>query len=455
MTSTYWDGPAPVTSLQWQSPGEARCVYSAPYGAQWGSPDKYTELGGGVVRHGDSCSEGSLYDSTTGACKSSKKDGELCEDQTGGSSADPMIWSSKSGSCVNFTDSDDNATCGYLGNQSGPGSSYKVSGTWDGGLPSAPPTFASGATSCEVGTISTTDCVTDVKGAVTCNVIGKFTGKVNNKSNVVDAKDAACPGGSCDPILPTSTTKSDPCVYSGSGDSVSCTSHTESAKEGTQKCGTVNGSMSCFTVPPSSNGIKIDSTVKTTPDPDGGKTAVKTDTATKTTCTGINKCSTTVSTTTTTTKTNGAGQTTGTKTDCKGTCGSSGTGITPGKTSGNGTGDEASGDCTSEDCGSGGAGGLTDPENGNFDGQSSDWDKKIEDGKKDLKDRIDKMKTAFDPLSQANLGGGGGQLFCPPAVEFYGHSITFCLDQFASSLSWIAAAVYASCALTALFIIFL
>lgn len=416
----------------------------------------YTTFGGD--RYGDSCPAGSAYDSATGVCKLAGKDGEKCDDQTGSNGpSDPMIYSSKAAKCVLFSESDDAATCAYIGSQPGPGAAYTISGNWDGGTPSAPPVFAQDGLSCEVATVSTVDCVAKgTTGAVECNVIGKLTGKVSNKTNVIDAKDASCPGGTCDPILPSSNTKTDPCVYSGTGDSVSCTSHTESSKDGTQKCGTVNGSMSCFTVPPSSNGIKIDSTVKTTPDPDGGKTAVKTDNATKTTCTGINKCTTTSSTTTTTTKTSSSGQTTSTKTDCKGTCSSSGTGITPGTPSGNGNGEgeEGGGDCKTEDCGSGGGGSLKDPDNGNFDGQGSDWDKKIEESKAKFKEGLAKMKDSFSPISDVQLGAGGGQVYCPPPVPIFGRSIDFCLDKYTDSLSWVAAAIYAVFAVVALLIVF-
>jgi hypothetical protein len=410
-------------------------------------------------RQGVGCDAGKTFNTVNGACDAPlQDDGQKCDDQTGSTTPiDPMIFSKSAGKCVLFSESDDAATCSYLGSQSGPGSAYSVAGNWDGGTPSAPPVFAQDGLSCEVGTVSTTDCVAKgTTGAVQCNVIGKFTGKVSNKTNVEDAKDAACPGGKCEPIEPTTNTKNDPCVYSGSGDSVSCSSNTETSKDGTQKCGTVNGAMTCFTVPPSSNGIKIDSTVKTTADSDGGKTAVKTDTATKTTCSGINKCSTSTSTTTTTTKTNSSGQTTSTSTGCKGVCGSTGTGITPGTPSGNGDGEgeEGSGDCKSEDCGTGGAGGLTDPQNGNFDGQGSDWDKKIEESKTKFKDGLSKIKQSFSPISDIQLGSGGGQLYCPPAVTVLGHSIEFCLDKYTDSLSWVASAIYAVCAVFALLIVF-
>ena len=419
--------------------------------------DGYVDRGAFVNRSGDSCAVDTTYNPQTGVCVATQKDGDICTDQTGARGpGDPMIYSSKAGKCVNFTQSDDAATCGYLAGKGGAGTSYTVAGTWDGGTPSAPPVFVQDGLSCEVATVSTSDCVAKgTSGAVQCNVIGKLTGNVSNKTNVTDAKDASCPDGKCVSLTPETKTENQPCVYSGSGSSVSCTSNTNTTKDGTQQCGSVNGAVTCITVPPTSNGIKIDSTVKTSSNSDGSSTSVKTDNATKTVCTGINKCTSTSSTTTTTTHTNSSGQPTSTNTSCTGTCSSSGTGITGGTPSGTGTGDSSSGNCTSEDCGSGGAGGLTDPQNGNFDGQSAEWDKKIADGKDDLKDRLNKLKTAFTPLGDAKLGEGGGKLYCPPPVEFYGRDIDFCLDKFAGSLSWIAAAVYAVCAIAALFIVFL
>ncbi|WP_341524002.1 hypothetical protein AABC73_13500 [Pseudomonas sp. G.S.17] len=402
-----------------------------------------------IFRYGTSCPAGSALSPTTGQCLSTAKDGEKCADQTGSKGpGDPMIFDGKQGKCVLFSESSEEPTCKYMASQGGSGTAYQIAGTWDGGVPSAPPSFAQSGTSCEVSVVSSSDCVSDVKGNVLCNVIGKLTGNVNNQTNVIDAKDAACDGGVCTPVKEETSVTDKPCVYSGSGDSVSCTSETETQKDGKQSCGTVNGVRTCVFSQPSSNGIKIDTNVKTTTNTDGSKTSVKTDNATKTTCTGINKCSTTSSSTTTTTKTNGAGQTTSTDTKCTGTCGSSGTGIQPGSGSGSGNG---SGD--GEEDGSGDGAGLTDPENGSFDGQGDEWDQKIADSKTELKDSLAKLKEAFSPVGDITLGGGG-QLYCPPAVTVLGHSIDFCLDKYAGSLSWIASAIFALCAMVSLMIVF-
>lgn len=300
---------------------------------------------------GDSCTPPLTPNADGSGCSNnaSHDDGELCQDQSGARGPDdPMIWSKKSGKCVLYSESDDSATCKYLAGKGGSGTSYTVAGTWSEGTPTAPPVFTSGGLSCEVATVSTTECVTDVKGNVSCSVIGKLTGNVNNKTDVKDAKDAACVNGVCPPPEAQTKNEEKPCVYSGGADSQSCTSETSTDKDGTQQCGTVNGSLTCVYSKPSSTGTKIDTTVTTQTQPDGSKTITKTDNATKTTCSDVNKCTTSTSTTVTTTHQNPAGQTTGSGSTCTGACNSDGTGITPGK--GDGTGDgSGDGDCT-ENC---------------------------------------------------------------------------------------------------------
>jgi len=441
--SSYTTWYVSTSMVMYSSGAEAQCI------ASWSQDGGKTINKGSpnnVSRYGDSCPTGTALSPTTGQCLSTAKDGEKCADQTGSKGPDdPMIFDGKQGKCVPFSESSDEPTCKYLAGKGSSGTAYQIAGTWDGGVPSAPPSFAQSGTSCEVSVVSTSDCVTDVKGSVLCNVTGKLTGNVNNQTNVIDAKDAACDGGVCEPVKEETSVTDKPCVYSGSGDAVSCTSETETQKDGKQTCGTMNGVRTCVNKPPSSNGIKIDSTVKTSDNADGGKTSVKTDNATKTTCTGINKCSTTTSSTTTTTKTNGSGQTTSTDTKCTGTCGSSGTGIQPGSGSG-GSGD-------GEGDGSGDGAGLSDPENDSFDGEGDIWDQKIADSKTELKDGLAKLKEAFTPIGDITLGGGG-ELYCPPAVTVMGRSIDFCLDKYAGSLSWISAAIYALCAMVALMIVF-
>lgn len=427
-------------------------------------PDGRTQYQAGtsIFQRGDSCPVGSTYDQASGTCKESQKDGEKCSDQTGSTGpGDPLIYQSSTGTCVLFSKSNDDATCAYIGslpnNQPlGAGTAYTVKGIWDGGVPTAPPTFTQDTLNCEVATVTSSDCITDVPGNVTCNVTGKFTGKSTSKPQAPNIKDSGCPAAGCQPLEPASTANNNPCVFSGSASSTTCTSEQETQKDGQQNCGTVNGVQKCVFTPPSSNGIKIATVVNTTTADDGSKTAVKTDNATKTVCTGVNKCTTSTSTTTTTTKTNSSGVSTSTSSQCTGTCGSNGTGLGSGGT-GTGTG-TGSGSGTGEGDGNGdGSGSLTDPENGSFDPQSAEWDQKITKAKTDFKDAMTKMKGAFQPLADTNLAGGAGKLYCPPPVSipYLNRSLSFCLDDYAGSLSWLSAAIYAVCAVIAVAIIFL
>ncbi|WP_268796409.1 hypothetical protein [Pseudomonas huanghezhanensis] len=322
-----------------------------------------------------------------------------------------MIFSAKSNSCLLATDADDDASCKWLSqlggsaSSGGTGLSYTIKGFWDAGVPTAPPTFAQQGLNCEVSTISTSECVTNTFGEVTCNVIGKLSGNATNTTPNTKATDAECPNGVCPPIQQNTTANNNPCVYSGSSTEQSCTSQQETQKDGKQDCGTVNGKTTCIYQKPSSNVIKIDTNVKTTTETDGSKTSVKTDNATKTTCTDVKKCTSTTSKTTTTSKTNGSGVSTSTTSTCTGTCGANGTGLesvsSTGTGTGNATGDEGDGD-------GGDAGSLKDPQNGSFDPQVAEWDDKLTKAKTDLKDSLTKIKSAFQPIGDTSLSGGAG-----------------------------------------------
>lgn len=138
-----------------------------------------------------------------------------------------------------------------------------------------------------------------------------------------------------------------PCVYSADGGKQVCESKKSEEKEG-QSCGTVNGVPTCIQTVPQKNGIDIRTEVTTETHADGSTTTTKKDTATETTCKGINNCTTKTATTTTTIKKDAGGNTTSTDSKCTGTaCGSS---FNP-DSDGDGLGD-----CTGDDCGAGGGG---------------------------------------------------------------------------------------------------
>lgn len=306
-----------------------------------------------AYKSGSECANGAPYDSSNGSCgpgEDDKPDGQKCEDQQGQPVGNPMVWSKKLGKCVKMSESDLDTTCAYFGGRGD--TDYQVQGTLDtGGNAVAPPKFA-GQMGCEVQTITTSDCTLNVKGAITCNVTARFTGKVAGQSAGPDPRDKACDDAGCQKLDPKVEMNDKPCVMSGGF----CNSETETSKEGKQSCGSVNGAYTCITSKPTSNGVKTDTTVKTETQTDGTVKTVKTDTSTKTSCTDVKTCTTKTSTTTTTTTTGKTGQTTSTNTTCTGSCGADGKGVGGsggGSGSGSGGGEEddggsasASDDCT-------------------------------------------------------------------------------------------------------------
>jgi len=296
---------------------------------------------------GDLCSNGGKLDVATGECRSDEgENGEICEDQSGNPNPtlDPLIWNKAAGKCVLLTESDPPATCKYFGNKGSTPTEYTVAGVMDsGGEAVAPPTFAI-QMGCEVQTVTTSECTINVKGAISCNVTGTFTGEVGQKGKP-DVPSVSC-GQSANLPCPTqeitTSVTDNPCVMA----SGKCTSETETSKTGKQQCGSVNGAYTCSTVKPTSNGLKIATEEMMQALADGSIKTTKTDKATKTKCTDVKACKITTSTTVTETTTNKEGKTTSKTSTCYGECGSAGTGLGTGlggKGDGKGTGDEAAG----------------------------------------------------------------------------------------------------------------
>lgn len=151
-----------------------------------------------------------------------------------------------------------------------------------------------------------------------------------------------------------------PCVYSTVGGKQVCESKKSEETEG-RHCGTVNGVQTCVPTAPAKNGVDIRTEVTTETHADGSTTTTKKDTATATTCKGINNCTTKTATTTTTTKKNANGSTTSVGSTCTGSA-------CPNKTTdpdgdGDGLGDCAAGTGTQCGSGTGGPGG----------GEGQDW----------------------------------------------------------------------------------
>jgi hypothetical protein len=320
-------------------------------------------------RRGDTCPKGTgPFDSSTGMCTKApeppKQPGDKCEDQSGGSDGNPIIWDDTVSKCVRFSESQGDAPCTEIKNRGGSGSAYKIAGNLDtGGNAVAPPTFADGSLNCQVQTISSSECTINVPGAISCNVIGVFTGKAN-PSGTSNAADALCPGGKCPVKEPLVETKEEGCVPVGNGSGGStCTQVKETTQEGSQQCGQVNGAYKCITKQPYSNGIttNISATSQTLPDGSVKVTTVKD--SSNTVCTDVKTCTVKTSTTTTTSTTKPNGSTT-TGSSCKGSCTPNGGGLETNPAAGSGN--------TGSGTGGGGTGGNGDGEGGDGTADTTD-----------------------------------------------------------------------------------
>lgn len=300
-----------------------------------------------MYRHGDGCSPGSVYDLVKGVCTpSSYTDGQVCTDQSNAKGGLVAVWDSSKNQCIDWGDASPAVYCKYQAGNTDP-QTYTISGVATGGSATAPPTFVQQGFDCQMATVTSSNCVTDAKGSATCQVTGKYTGNLG--SGVAKLPDADCTATqTCKDMTPETTNNTDPCTYvTDSAGNSSCSSKTEVSQQGTQNCGTVNGSYVCVTTPPKSNGVDITTKVSSTTASDGTVTTTKTDNATSNVCTDVNTCTSQTSQTVTVTTKNGTTGAVSTGVTCTGACTSTGTGITG---SGNGTGD---GTCTS-DCGEGG-----------------------------------------------------------------------------------------------------
>jgi hypothetical protein len=449
------------------------------YGAAYGICQRARDNGDGttsmvqgppITRSGDSCPVGTTYNAVTGGCDSpAMKDGDLCEDQQGHSSSNPMIYSSSAGKCVALTDADDKSTCSYFGGKGE--TTYSVSGVLNsGGEAVAPPTFA-GQMGCEVATISTSDCTINVKGAISCNVTAKFTGNVAN-TNLPDVRDNQCEPGACPPTDKATTVEDKPCVMANG----SCTQETDKQTTGNQSCGSMNGNYICVTSKPTSDGTKVDTTVKSEVQADGTVKTTKTDNATKTTCTDVNTCTTKTSSTTTTTTTNKDGQTTSTGSTCKGSCGSNGTGLESGG-SGNGSGDgDGEGDgtaSTSDDCKVPPAcdGDVylcsilrqealdscaeralpTDKEKADFQQLLDKQKQALDANQKEMDDKVSSLVSQFQ--SSTGSSSSAGKCFEDKTFTVSGHSFVLPFSQVCPMLEWFRYALLAVAYLIALRIV--
>lgn len=285
-----------------------QCVWEYP-----GSPSTdYPQ--GTVVRSGSGCDVNYTYNANTGFCEPPPPDPGC------GGKAGTSIAFSKTGT----------APDAYMALSNGYGAPVQ-SGCFGGCL------------------ASTADqkCVTKTTGAYGCRGTAWFTGAACGTEPGVDSSSSSA---SPDPETKTDT---QPCVYSTVSGKQVCTSTKTSDSEG-QTCGTVNGVVKCVAKKPTSDTSTVTTEVEKTVNPDGSTKTTKTDTATRTQCTGMKDCKSGSTTSTTSTSTDAQGNVTGSTSTCKGSS------CADKNTNPDGDGDGL-GDCV-ENCSNGEGGVTTMPE---------------------------------------------------------------------------------------------
>jgi len=217
-----------------------------------------------------------------------------------------------------------------------------------------------------------------------------------------------------------------------------CTTESTFSQPGESTCGTVNGKLVCTEVVKSQSEDKVVQTkTQTTHNSDGSTSKTTTTTTAKTSCVGINNCT---STTTTETKTGGTNADGSAKPD---TSSCTGTGCTdPTKSD-----EEKAGEGLP-------SGELQKPKQGNYDDALVEWDQKIADAKQEFKDKLAQIKELATASSALSLSGGGGQLPCP-SFTVWGMSVDLCVSDYADELAAIKWALLFIATVIAFYIIFL
>lgn len=121
--------------------------------------------------------------------------------------------------------------------------------------------------------------------------------------------------------------------------------------------------------------------------------------------------------------------------------GSTGGGEGDGGGGGGTGGGDGSGNCdpSKQDCSSGPAGpktSLKPGKQGNFDNANAEWDAKVEEAKKSLKDAIKKNVDTMKGMFDLNLGEGAGKLPCNQTSVF-GQTIDLCFSEYSGVLSYL------------------
>lgn len=389
-----FQGPASSTNPSYS------CYFTITLTNDDGSQRTYPNQGPlSFIRNGDSCSGGGKFDTTTGLCAAANK-------------------------------------CAILANTPVP--SYKWQSSTD------TPSATISVNGCEATVSGVSLCKNTSSGIYSCSGTATLTG--NELAASTTATASSCDSAACTASDPVAETKNQDCVYSSSADGKStCSASSSTSNPGTTSCGTVNGAWTCIENPKSTSvASTLNSTKTQTSNTDGTVTVVKDDSLSTTTCNGVRNCSSSSSSSTGTTVLNSSGATVSSSSTCTGgKCTSSGTTLSPSDSVSDEQDDGTSPTTTS----------LKAPTKGSFDGQEADWDSKIEKSKADLIAGLSKFKNVFSDVGGLSLSAGA-KLYCPPPVEVLNTSLSFCVDEYASSLSWISYAVLLLCAGIALFIVF-
>lgn len=164
--------------------------------------------------------------------------------------------------------------------------------------------------------LASSPCKTWASGHYKCSGLAFFTGQQCGSESQVE--------GTASDTTPEVEKTDIPCKYETVNGVQVCTSQKTVDKQG-KSCGQVNGQDVCIDKQPERDDVKIETTVKTEPTPDGGSKTTTKNEATVTKCQGINNCRTTTTTTTKTETKDASGNTTDSKTICTGPhCGSGG-----------------------------------------------------------------------------------------------------------------------------------
>lgn len=265
----------PFSHLQFVSESVANCFFDAGNGLK----DEYQY----VWRIGTTCPPDKTYNAETGECEAPEPN--ECEEKAGQETRFTMAGQAPDGNYGLHN--------GYLHRKT----NHACIGSCVVQLTSSP-------------------CKTWTSGHYKCSGLAFFTGQQCGSESQVE--------GTASDTTPEVEKTDKPCKYETVNGVQVCTSQKTVDKQG-KDCGQVNGVDVCIDKQPERDDVKIETTVKTEPTPDGGSKTTTTNEATVTKCQGINNCNTTTTTTTKTETKDASGNTTDSKTICTGPhCGSGG-----------------------------------------------------------------------------------------------------------------------------------